>query len=110
MDGAVGATRPVVDLDWIPYRHQIGLTGRTVRPKLYIACGISGKIQHIAGMSSAEVMVAVNVDSSSAMMKMADFSIVEDLYQFIPALIDELKIFYQDKVSYIDKYKHVIDI
>ena len=107
--GSIGATRPVVDFNWIPYRHQIGLTGRTVRPSLYIACGISGKIQHIAGMSSAKVIVSINVDPSATMMKLADFSIVEDLYHFIPTLVDELKIFYADKESYVKKYKHLVD-
>src|SRR5207244_4400047 len=75
MGAAVGASRPTVDAGWIPYRHQVGLTGRTVRPKLYVACGISGQIQHLAGMSSAEVVVAINKDPEAPMMKLATLSV-----------------------------------
>lgn len=88
---AVGASRPTVDAGWIPYRHQVGLTGRAVRPKLYIACGISGQIQHLAGMSSAEVIIALNKDPEAPMMKMATLSVEGDLYELIPLIIQEIK-------------------
>lgn len=91
LGAAVGASRAAVDIGWIPYRHQVGLTGRTVRPKLYVACGISGQIQHLAGMSSSEVVVAVNTDTDAPMMKLATFSIEGNLYEVIPALIAELR-------------------
>ncbi len=88
---AVGASRPTVDAGWIPYRHQVGLTGRTVRPKLYIACGISGQIQHLAGMSSAEVVVSVNKDPDVPLMKLATLSVEGDLYELIPLIIKEIQ-------------------
>ncbi|MBI4249016.1 MAG: electron transfer flavoprotein subunit alpha/FixB family protein [Elusimicrobia bacterium] len=91
LGAAVGASRATVDAGWIPYRHQVGLTGRTVRPKLYFACGISGQIQHLAGMSSSEVIVAINTDPEAPMMKLATFSIEGDLYEVVPAIIGELK-------------------
>jgi electron transfer flavoprotein alpha subunit len=88
---AVGASRPVVDAGWIPYKHQVGLTGRTVRPKLYIACGISGQIQHLAGMSSSEFIIAINKDPEAPLMKLASLSVEGDLYELIPLIIQELK-------------------
>ena len=91
MGAAVGASRPTVDAGWIPYRHQVGLTGRAVRPKLYVACGISGQIQHLAGMSSSEVIVAINKDPEAPIMKMATLSVEGDLYELIPLIIQELK-------------------
>ncbi|MFH1540859.1 MAG: electron transfer flavoprotein subunit alpha [Elusimicrobiota bacterium] len=89
--GAVGASRATVDSDWIPYSHQVGQTGRTVAPKLYIACGISGQIQHLVGMQSSEIIVAINKDPECPMMKLATFAINGDLYQIIPEIIRELK-------------------
>jgi electron transfer flavoprotein alpha subunit len=88
---AVGASRAVVDSGWIAYRHQVGLTGRTVRPKLYVACGISGQIQHLAGMSSSGTILAINTDASCPMMETASLSVVGDLNEMIPAIIAEIK-------------------
>ena len=90
MHAAVGASRAVVDKGWIPYRHQVGLTGRTVRPKLYVACGISGAIQHLAGMSSSEFIVAINKDPQAPMMSIANLAVEGDLYEILPAIIKEL--------------------
>ena len=90
LGGAVGASRGPVDSGWIEYRYQIGLTGRTVKPKLYIACGISGQIQHMAGMSGANVIVAINKDPNAPMMKAAHFALEGDLYEVIPAMLEAL--------------------
>jgi caffeyl-CoA reductase-Etf complex subunit CarE len=91
LGAAVGASRAVVDKGWIPYRHQIGLTGRTVRPKLYIACGISGAIQHLAGMSSSEFIVAINKKADEPMMMLANLAVEGDVYEILPAFIKELQ-------------------
>ena len=85
---AVGCSRTVCDRGWLGYKHQIGLTGKTVSPKLYIACGISGAIQHVAGMSGSKYVVAVNKDPGAAIFQVADVGIVEDLTIFIPLVID----------------------
>lgn len=91
MGGAVGASRAAVDAGWITFRHQIGLTGRTVKPKVYIAAGISGQVQHMAGMRSSDIIVAINKDPEAPIMKQANFAITGDLYEIIPALVAELK-------------------
>jgi electron transfer flavoprotein alpha subunit len=88
---AVGASRAVVDSGWIPYRHQVGLTGRTVRPKLYIACGISGQIQHLAGMSSSGTIVAINTDPECPMMQMASIAVQGDCNELLPLITAEIK-------------------
>jgi electron transfer flavoprotein alpha subunit len=91
LGGAVGASRPTVDEGWIDYPHQVGLSGRTVRPKLYIACGISGAVQHIAGMRGSEVVIAVNKDPKAPIFDFASLGVIGDLYEVIPRLIDKIR-------------------
>ena len=91
LGAAVGASRPTVDEGWIDYRHQVGLSGRTVRPQVYMACGISGAVQHQAGMKTSDIIIAVNKDPEAPIFKISSLGVVGDLYEVVPRLIEKIK-------------------
>jgi electron transfer flavoprotein alpha subunit len=89
--GAMGSSRPVVDAGWLPIEHQVGQTGQTVTPKLYIAAGISGAIQHTIAMKNSGLIVAINKDPKAMVFKVAHIGVVADLHEFVPVLIEKIR-------------------
>ncbi len=97
LGGAIGVSRPLVEEGWKGKEHQVGFSGYIVKPKLYIACGISGAPQHLAGMKSSDIIVAINTDPSAAIFKVADYGVVGDLYTTLPKLVEEIEKIKEEK-------------
>jgi electron transfer flavoprotein alpha subunit len=91
LGGEIAGSRPLIEMQWLPQDRQVGLSGQTVKPKLYVACGVSGQIEHIAGMRPARTVVAINANPDAPIHREADYSIVGDLYQFVPELVAALE-------------------
>ncbi|OGS50072.1 MAG: hypothetical protein A3K65_03200 [Euryarchaeota archaeon RBG_16_68_12] len=91
LGGVVGASRPLTDLEWLPKTRQVGQSGKTVRPKLYVACGISGAMQHVSGMKDSSLIVAINTDPSAPIFEVAHYGFTANVLELLPAVIKELK-------------------